>query len=264
MKMCADIQADAAGLASLSQDAPERREAFSHARTCAACAAALAEGEALMQTLGEGAALPAPSPEVLARVSQLILADLGRSPAQHRQSTATIRAKAIVSLLASVVAAWFVPLAAGRKLGGDAPLTTSVLLAAVAASTTAVALLLGGPALVAPALASLVAALLGGGDGNLQTDIGQHCLTFEVGMAIVPMSLAFALAWRQGLARRLPVVAAAAAGGALAAQAALLVTCHAVPSYAHLIVCHTGGLVIAMALGALASRFVPAGPAPQR
>jgi hypothetical protein len=191
-------------------------------------------------------------------VSQLILADLDLSPARRRQSTATIPTTAIAALLAAVAAAWFVPLAAGRKLGNGAPVGPSVLLAAVAALATAVALVLGGPALVAPALASLVAALLGGGDGNLQTDIGLHCMTFEVAMAIVPMALAFGLAWRRGLARPLPVLAAAAAGGALAAQAALRITCHALPSQAHLVAFHTGGVVIAMALGALASLLVPA------
>ena len=53
---CAEIQAEAAGLASLPATDAARVEVNLHARSCPSCAAALAEGARLMDLLDE--ALP--------------------------------------------------------------------------------------------------------------------------------------------------------------------------------------------------------------
>ena len=65
----------AAGLAASAQGDPERDQAFAHARTCARCAQALAEGEQLVSLLGRLPASSSPSPEVLQRASAQILAE---------------------------------------------------------------------------------------------------------------------------------------------------------------------------------------------
>src|SRR5204863_49955 len=49
-------------------------------------------------------------------------------------------------------------------------------------------------------------------------------------------------------------LAAAAAGGALAGQAALEITCHALRTHLHLFTFHSGGVLLALVLGAAIGR----------
>src|SRR5712692_11270197 len=82
MSPCREIQGGAAYLAALPETDPERELAFEHARSCAACAEALAEGERTIALVDE---LPPPQrPTVLAlkRASEPILRELDAQPAR--------------------------------------------------------------------------------------------------------------------------------------------------------------------------------------
>jgi hypothetical protein len=78
----------------------------------------------------------------------------------------------------------------------------------------------------------------------------------ETALALPPLAVATVFAWRGKLPRRGVALVAASMGGALAGQAALRVLCHADQSHAHLLTFHTGGVLVAVALGGLVARFV--------
>jgi len=106
---------------------------------------------------------------------------------------------------------------------------------------------------VASVCAALAAALVRGGHGPLAFSTGLHCLGAEIASAAGVAGAAW-LALRPGPsagARR--VLVAAAAAGAVAADAALHVTCSASTSLAHLLVFHVGGVVAAAAGAAMLS-----------
>jgi hypothetical protein len=121
---------------------------------------------------------------------------------------------------------------------------------------TGAALVLGGPLLGAIPLASFVASSLAGADGALQPGTGLRCLLFEGLLALPPLAVAALFAWRTRLPEPRRTLMAAAAGGALAGQAALHVLCHGYQSHGHLFVFHTGGVLLALAMGALAARLL--------
>lgn len=104
---CLQIQAQAAGLASLAPQDRERRTSETHALTCAACAAALAEGAAVMGLVDEALSVAAPPADALARARREILAELAasarRPPSRAPRRGAGAVAAAIV--LASVLLA---------------------------------------------------------------------------------------------------------------------------------------------------------------
>jgi hypothetical protein len=251
MTDCERITAEAAGLASLPADDPERIAAFAHARTCPACARALAEGAALMSLLELGAPAAAPAPEAISRAAAEIRRDLQRRPGSA--------AKATTAVALAVAAAWLVALASGRKWLGHGGAAASVLVAAVAALTTAGAMAVWSPLLGALPLASFVASIAGGTGGPLQAGIGVRCFGMELAVAAVPLVVAYLFARRRTLEHASRMMAAAAAGGALAGQAALEITCHAARTHAHLLAFHTGAVVVALLAGSLlGTRLRPA------
>lgn len=258
---CADLQANAAGLASLPLDAAERKEAVEHAGSCDACRAALAEGEALMRVLEDAQPVPVLRPEVMARAKAQILAELGMDVTKDDVQTAQVAGRpstgwrSTAALLAVVAGSYLLPLAGGRRLTGpNAPFSLS--LAVAAAVVTGLALVWGGVLFAAIPLASALASFLAGGAGPLGLPIGVKCLLMEVAMSLPALAAAAALAWRRSLPWRTRSLIAAAGGGALAGQAALGVLCHAEPSHAHLFTFHTGGVVLALGLGVLAARLL--------
>jgi hypothetical protein len=248
---CAERQANAAGIASLPEDSPERREAVEHARGCAACRAALAEGDALMRLLAEAEPIPALRAEVMVRAKAEILTELARVPT----AAATPAWRPIAAVAAAVVGAYLLPLAGGRRLSG-AGVASSVALGLIAALATGAAFAWGGILLAAIPVVSALASFLTGADGPLGLSIGLHCLLMETALALPPLAVATVFAWRGKLPRRGVALVAASMGGALAGQAALRVLCHADQSHAHLLTFHTGGVLVAVALGGLVARFV--------
>jgi hypothetical protein len=255
--MCERIAADAAGLMALPADAPERREAEAHAREHAACAQALAEAARLFEALDAAPPPPPPSEEALARAAAPILADLGGGSRRDRGTIARLA----VAVGSAAVASWALPLALARRpLTGGQTWWGSVALAAIAALTAATTVASGGVLAGAFPIASACAAIVAGVGGSsdaLAPGSGVHCALLELATA----AAAVVLGW--GLARllRAPVrgtglLVAAAGGGALAGQAALHETCSASTSLPHLLVFHTGAVLIALVLALLAAARV--------
>jgi hypothetical protein len=247
---CAEIQAQAAGLASLPPTDAARIAARAHASSCAACTAALAEGETLMRVLDEALPLESLQPEALQRTAQEILSELDRGrPARTRVGAGGLGAIAL-----ALSASWLLPLAAGHKLGAGAGVWMSAALAALAAATTAASIALGGLALAAIPLLSLVASALGSTGGPVRLAAGLPCLLFELGLAFPAFAVATVLAFKRLMPEPRSALPAAAGGGALIGQAVLHLNCHALPSHGHLFIFHTGGVLLALALGAVICR----------
>jgi hypothetical protein len=265
---CPDIQRDAAGLASLPRGASERRAAFEHARTCAACAAALAEGESLMRVLGEALPLEATQPEALSRAKAEIMAELRAEavagggldhPVPPRRRPVGVAG----ALMGAVAAAYLLATGLGTKLPPDGRAAASVAVALTAVLATGIALLLGTSVPLIPVVSFAVSGWKAG-PGALDPAVGLHCLGFEGMMSLLPLTLAAVLAWRRRLDKASGLLMTAAAGGALAGQAALHALCHAQQSYAHLLVFHTGGVLLALAIGAAVARLLRAPIASRR
>jgi hypothetical protein len=158
--------------------------------------------------------------------------------------------------------------AAGSALAAFALLVAFASHRSPAMEDWAVALVLAGGAAALAVLASrfslgvaaaavfaaLAAALARGGRGPLALPTGLHCLATEIGAAAAVAGVVW-LALRRGpSAWARQALAGTAAAGAVAADAALQVTCSASASLAHLLVFHVGGVVAAAAGAAVFSR----------
>jgi hypothetical protein len=257
---CEDIQAQAAGLASLRANDPERRAAEAHARTCPACAEALAEGAAVLDMVDRVLPLEAPRAEALARARREILAEI--APASGPASVPGVHGggrsapAAIAAVMASLAAMWLLPMV--KHLGrGDLTLGSAAW-ALAAAAAAAAALVWGARVLFALPAIGLTLAVLDGGGGGLQASMGMKCAGLELGLAALPLVLTYVLARRGLLAVPIVAVAAAAGAGALVGQAVLHAACHAVPGTAHNLVFHLLPVLLALALGAFAGRSASA------
>ncbi len=232
---CERLRADAAGLAGMRPDDPERVAARTHANGCAGCARALREAERLQALVAAWEPPPLPA-GALERASQAILADLRREA--RRRMIASITA-----VCASFVA--FVGLARNRPRSAEDWAWAAVLGAlavALAAAARRKALLV----ITAAVVAAVTAAVAVGQTGPLAVDVGLHCLTTEIASAAVVVGAAW-LAIRGGTTSPArSAVAAAAAAGALAGDAALQVTCAARNANPHLLAFHVGGVLLSV------------------
>jgi hypothetical protein len=172
--------------------------------------------------------------------------------------------RAAIALVAGAVAAWVAPMAlAIPKVPSDRVSARLVALglALVASVAAALAVTAAGPILLLMPLTSAAFSLLAGEGGALYPLVGVKCTTFEIVMAFLPVVTAMFIVRRDGMpAPARLVVAAAAASGALAGHAILHLTCPVPTATSHLLVFHTGGVLLAALLGAAAARLlVPAG-----
>jgi hypothetical protein len=240
MTDCERLREDAPGLLALPQGDPARAAAFAHAAGCPGCARALREAERLQAMLDalEPSALPVGA---LTRAAAAIEAELVRER-RRRAGWGALAAAAATAVL--------VGLARHRAgTGLDWALAAALAAAGVALSALSVRLPLG--VLGGAAVATGLAALLAGGEGQLQAEMGLHCLVTELACAGAVVWAGW-MALRGGTtrpARR--AVAAAAAAGALAGAGALQVTCGAHGVALHLLAFHAGGVVLAAAAAAL-------------
>jgi hypothetical protein len=236
---CERIRADAAGLAALPPDDPERAAAFAHAQGCPGCARALAEAARLQALLGEDEA-PALPAGALARAAQAIEEELGRE-ARRRSAWAAAAAAAV---LAAVVG-----LARRRQA---APLDWGVAAALGGLAVALAALARGRPrTALGAALAAAFAAILAGGAGPVEAETGVHCLLTELAGATAVVVAGW-LALRGSATRPArAAVAAAAAAGALAGAAGLQIACPAHELASHLVLFHAGGVLLAAVAAAL-------------
>jgi hypothetical protein len=254
---CDEIAAEAMGLASLPEAAPELVRADEHARTCADCARALAEGRRLLAALdGALASMPAPSTAALARAAAPVFAELdaGRAAAAARAGAGRLAA----AVAAAVVGAWALPLALARApIATGAPFGLSLALAVLAALASVATVRWGGPvAAVFPALSALTAFLVGTGRA-LQPAVGLHCASIEAmtaaGAGVAAWLAARVLAKTSRRADVADVVVAAVGGGALAGHAALHLACSAAAELPHVLVFHTGPVALAVGLALVAA-----------
>jgi hypothetical protein len=237
---CEELRPKAAGIASLPEGDPERQEYLAHARGCAGCMQALREGERLMAALGR-ATLPAPSPQALRRASAPVLRELRPSPSWGLRAAAALLAAAVPILFArhhdwEGWGAALLVLAAATALGTTAGVWKAGAWVGLAASA--------GFALAAGGVPGFPRAAAG-----LAPGVGIDCF----GLEILGAALAALVALRSASRGSIP---AAAAAGALAAQAALHISCSAHAQAPHLWSFHVGGVAVAAALGwALQRRF---------
>jgi hypothetical protein len=235
---CDELRRDAAGLAALAEDDPDRRAAFEHARGCPGCAAALREGERLVAMLEELPPDAAPA-EALRRAAAPVLDRLPPVRPGLALPLVTAAAGALVAVAA--------------RSTSDAPrdwLAAGALALAAAGVAHLAARSAGAAAGVALAL-SLVFAVVGGGPGPLDAPEGLRCAATELGAAVLPLAAAAAL-WRADERARW-LLPAAAASGALAGQAALEVACRAPHAWAHLLAFHAAAVLAAALAGAAIS-----------
>jgi hypothetical protein len=249
--------ADKAGfLAALKQDDPERKLAEQHTRSCASCAEALDEGRRLVALLAEAAPLPAPSPELLRRAA----AAIERENAVELGGGRALRWAA----MGAVLLVWLLQLAYGTRIDHDARhviTSLSVLAVALIGMTFARAdqrIVVGAMVATSGLFAYVVGAV-----SAFEPRFGAECTICELVAAAVPLVAVTALAWRRRVPLARGTVLVAAVAGALASQAAQLLTCPVARANPHLLVFHFGGVLLALALGAVSPLFaapVPTAP----
>ncbi len=239
---CERLRADAAGLAALPSDDPERIAARAHADGCSGCARALREAERLHALVAAPEPPPLPA-GALERASRAILADLRREA--RRRMTASIAA--VCALLVALVGL------ARNRAGSAEDWARAAVLGALAIALAAAArrrALLGTTVAM---LAAVTAAVAAGRPGPLAIDVGLHCFATEILSAAVVVGAVW-LAIRGGTTSPArSAIAAAAASGALAGDAALQVTCAARDAIPHLLAFHVGGVLVAVAGASLFS-----------
>lgn len=248
---CEDVRPHAAGLASLPEGDPERREAFTHAGTCPECARALRQGEKLQDLLVQARLTEAPSPEALRRTAEEIRRELdGAAPARDRE---------IVWPIAASMVLGFTVIALIRRNGWDDGRSWAAAITfALAAASLATIAPRRSPLLVAGvAVASLLFAWFAGSAGRLEPEIGVHCVLSELAAAAFPIATTLILVRSGRSEGGVLLFAAVAAAGALAGHAALHVACPVRSDAPHLFAFHTGGVVLAAFVGFLASRLPP-------
>jgi hypothetical protein len=235
---CERLRADAAGLAALPPEDPERVTAWAHASGCAGCARALREGERLQGLVAAWEHPPLPA-GALERASEAILVELRREA--RRRAAASIAA-ACVAMVALVGLA-----RDGRRSAMD--WAWAAVLGALAIVLAAAARRRALLVITAAVVAAFTAAGVVGQAGPPAVEIGLHCLGSELASAALVVGAVW-LAIRGGTTSPArSAVAAAAAAGALAGDAALQVTCAARDAIPHLLAFHVGGVLLA-AVGA--------------
>jgi hypothetical protein len=239
---CAERREVSLALVALPRDDSERASADAHARGCPACARALAEARALLRLVDRHGAPAAPSPAVLRRTADRVVADLrGGGAPRVWAAIATIAGFVLVALLA-------------RDRFTDPATLAIATLGAVAAAAGAAMLPLHrwtGVAIALVASALFAAAL--GERGEPLAMGGMTCLALELMAASLPLATTAVLVWRRRASAGPLVFSCVAAVGALAGQAGLHITCEARFDAPHLLAFHVGGVALAALAGWLVS-----------
>jgi len=221
----------------------ERERFDRHVEGCDGCRAYVRQLEVATQALGR-----LPEPEISAALNDALMA-------QFVAARAPARAPARVSpwpVLGSVVVVGLL-LAFARNRSqspGDWMVGAALAVAALAVAGMAGRFAVG--VVVAAVSAAVAAALFAGGQGPFAADHGVVCLSIELAAA----ALVGGAAWigargatPQAVRRSL---GAGAVAGALAADAALQITCGAHNAMAHLLTFHAAGVLLVAAAAVLA------------
>jgi len=241
---CEDVREEAAALAALPPEAPERRQAQLHAAACPECARALEQAERLQALLLATGADPTPAVGPLARARAAVGAELRLARAARPWTAAGLG-------VAAAGAGTLGLLLAHQRDGGAEAIAAALglgLCATVAAVAGAVRPVLA--AALGAGIALAFAAIVGRGDlGSVAGAPGWACSSEELAAALLPLAGAAAVVWRGWLPPS--ALAPAAAAGALAGEAALHLTCHAPRTEAHLVIFHAGAVILAAVIGAV-------------
>jgi len=236
----------AAGVASLAPGDPERIAASEHARECARCADALRQAEQVMALI-DAAPPQAPSPETLARLARNVTAAV--------EGPRTLGAP----VLGAIVASWGIAVLLAKTRAHQTDLwvasATVLVLALGIAAVAALSRRAQGLAIVAAIGASILVAAATGTTGGLALAHGVKCTTIELVAATVPYGVLLYAVLRRHRTSSAWSFAALTAAGALAGQAGLLLTCPERTHTPHLLVTHTGGVLLAAILGWLGHGF---------
>ncbi len=239
---CAEQQERSLAVVALPEGDPERNAAEEHARTCAACADALAQARAMLRLLDRhGAPAPA-SNAVLRHTAATVVAEM-RVGAAGR----------IWPALGAALGFALVALLAKHRVTEPAALVGAALCLVAAAARAA-----GFPRRswagvgITVALSALFAGVVGTA-GSLDPMVGVKCVLLEAVAASLPLATSAFLVWRRRAAAGALVFACVAAAGALAGQAGLHLTCPRRLDAPHLFVFHVGGVVFAAVVGLLVS-----------
>lgn len=238
MTACERLRPQAAGIAALAADDPERREYLAHAEGCADCLRALRQAEQMLRLL-DTAQPPAPRLPALRRASQQIVSELtwlSRQPAVRAAAVALGWMLLVFLARERATEGW----AASIALAGAAALIAAFL-GALPAAAGAIALAAGFAAF------STRSQDLAPGNGAL-------CFLIVQAGAVVPLAAVFWLARKTGAGAPRALVAAVVAG-ALAGEAALHLTCPARNSGGHLWAFHFSGVAVAALLALAWSRL---------
>ncbi len=231
------IAADSVALAALPATSLQRQAAEVHARNCPDCARALRQGERVLEMLDAGLDLPAPSAGAL----QQAMNRTRRVVALHIWGPPILT---VVAISAAIAGFSSFPGEGLRWLWSAMLATIGVVLSWLAVSARTVRWIV-----VAVSLGSIVFAAALAGDGPLAPVLGIRCCMAE----LVPVGIAIAviLGQRQSaiFGDRWRVVALVGAT-VLTVQSALLVSCPARLGAVHMLVFHTGGLVVICAAAA--------------
>lgn len=240
MSPCERLRADAAGLAALRPDDPERAAAWAHAKACPGCERALRQAERLQRMVGPWEPPPLP-PGAMAQAVPAIDEEL-RLEAWRRGAAS---AAAICAAFAGIVL-----LARGRSDSGlDRGVAAGLCLGAIGFAVEARQMPLFS--VIGAVVMGVVAAALTGEPGPFASALGAECMATEL-LGAGAVVAAVWLVLRNGTTSPARVaLAAAAAAGALAGDAALQLTCPARGAVPHLVVFHVGGVVAAAAIAAL-------------
>lgn len=244
MTGCEELRAGSAGLAALAPTDPERVAAWEHARSCAGCAAALREGEALLQLIDAGLPAADLSPATLRRLETAVMTAI------EAEATADGLPRWRPALAAVVLGTFLLLTLLSRNRAMDPPSLWAAAIAAILAAAVAGFARKGVSPAVGLGLGSLIFALWAGTGTGLIPLVGLKCLAIELAAAAVPFAIA-ALS-RGALPRPASPgpAAAVAAAAALGGQAALHLTCPAAHQLPHLLAFHVMGVALAALIGA--------------
>lgn len=244
------VHDQAAGIASLPADDPDRVAAEAHAAACPSCAAALKDAEAMFALLDALPPPERPSSAALARTKAAVLA------APDWPDTAPV-SPAKAPALGVAITFLVLALAAKHRSGDGRVWMEAGAAAALAVGATASSRHRARLSLAVVSLASVALVASAGGPWTGAPALaGAKCVVFELLASAVPLGFVV-----HGVLRRRHVAgrvesAAFAGAGALAGQAALHVSCPDHASSPHLLPFHLGGVLLAAGVGAMLAVFL--------
>jgi hypothetical protein len=241
--------ADRAGfLAALEKHDPERVEAEEHARACAPCREAFAEGVGLVALLDESQPLSPPSPNLLARAASAI--------EQQSAGEASVNRRIVWGAAAGVLVAWAFQLTVGSGFSPDLDHAgASLMVLGVALAGVTLLRHHATLAIAVVAATSFAMVWITGTTHGLAPGVGVRCSFRELWAAGLTWIIAGTVARRVEASVGRWKMTAIVGCGALAALAGQHLACEVPHAHAHLLVFHFGAVVLAI-VGTLGTRMV--------